>query len=331
LLPDGKIIGIQTRWHLDDVHGRLLRRAQEDKNARQFIYVSLACWNSAEDSFVLDTRLGQRKFLPRYKALASIQGQPYSFSRKQLLGKQADLGSSRFSALYLQTPQSLEDQLFPEKVWATIDQVNADDLLLVASAWDTASKTGEKNDFTANVVVGRLRSGGFVVMDVWQSKLNFAKLPDVVLHRYAMLVERYRTLPVLVVEDAGSGTQLIDTIRSRDSQIPLIAAKPVKAKIIRAEGVTPITTAGLVALPRDAPWRADFVKEMGDFPVGQHDDVTDAFCHGMKSFTTERDFKTPDLTVTPGHLDSEYEAAQREAYEEWLYERQRDPGFGSDF
>jgi phage terminase large subunit-like protein len=52
------------------------------------------------------------------------------------------------------------------KVWATIDQINSDDLLLVASSWDCASRTGEKNDFTANVVIGRLRSGGFVVLDV---------------------------------------------------------------------------------------------------------------------------------------------------------------------
>jgi predicted phage terminase large subunit-like protein len=70
---------------------------------------------------------------------------------------------------------------------------------------------------------------------------------------------------------------------------------PVKAKIIRAEGVTPITTAGLVALPRDVPWRADFISEMANFPVGVHDDVTDAFCHAIKAFTTERDFKTPEL------------------------------------
>jgi predicted phage terminase large subunit-like protein len=336
LLPDGKIVGISTRWHLDDPIGRLLRRAEENRHARQFLYVSLAAWNGGEDSFVLDTRTHQRKCLPPYRALASVQRQPYSFSRKQLLGKQADLGSSRFSALYMQQPQSLEDQLFPEKVWASIGQVNADDLLLVASAWDTASKTGEKNDFTANVVIGRLRSGGFVVVDVWKAKLNFAKLPDVVLQRYGLLMERYRTIPLLVVEDAVSGTQLIDTIRSRDANIPLIAAKPVKAKIIRAEGVTPITTAGLVALPRDAAWRADFVKEMGDFPVGQHDDVPDAFCHGMKAFTTARDFKTPDLPVMPGHLQSEYEAreAQRqELFEEWQYENDTRIGddFGHDF
>jgi predicted phage terminase large subunit-like protein len=333
LLPDGKIIGISTRWHLDDPIGRLLRRAQEDKRSRQFLYVSLAAWNGGEDSFVLDTRTGERKFLPAYQALASSEGQPYSFSRKQLLGKQADLGTSRFSALYMQQPQSLEDQLFPEKVWGTIDQVNSDDLLLVASAWDCASRTGEKNDFTANVVIARRRSGGFVVLDVWKSKLNFAKLPDVVLQRYVLLNQRYKTMPLLVVEDADAGRQLIDTIKSREPQIPLIAAKPVKAKIIRAEGVTPITTAGLVALPREAHWRADFVKEMGDFPVGQHDDVADAFCHGMKSFTTERDFKAAELSVLPGRVLSEQELDEQEAIDELEYPNatRLGDGFGDDF
>ena len=87
----------------------------------------------------------------------------------------------------------------------------------------------------------------------------------------------------------------------------------------RFEGVTPITTAGLVALPRDAPWRADFVKEMGDFPVGQHDDVTDAFCHAMKSFTTERDFKAADLSVMPGPVLSDEEQRQEDLREEVEY------------
>ena len=320
MLPDGKIIGIQTRWHLDDVHGRLLRRAQEDRQARQFVYVSLAAWNGGEDSFVLDTRTGERKCLRPYRALASLRGQPYSFSRTQLLGKQADLGSSRFSALYMQQPQALEDQMFPEKVWGSIDAVNVDDLGLVVSAWDCANKTGEKNDFTANVVVARLGSGGFLVLDVWKSKLNFAQLPDVVLQRYGLLIERYRTVPLLVVEDAASGTQLIDTIRSRDAEIPLIAAKAVAAKIIRGEGVTPITTGGLVALPRDAEWRADFITELSNFPVGVHDDVCDAFFHAIKAFTTERDFKTPDLKVIPGRVQSEEDALREQLREDWEWE-----------
>jgi predicted phage terminase large subunit-like protein len=198
--------------------------------------------------------------------------------------------------------------------------LKVDELLLVVSGWDCANKTGEKNDYSANVVVGRLASGGFVVLDVWKSKLNFAQLPDVVLERYGLLMARYKTLPLLAIEDAASGTQLLDTIRNREPQIPLIAAKPVKAKIIRAEGVTPITTGGLVSLPRDAEWRADFITEMANFPVGVHDDVTDAFCHAMKAFTTARDFRTPDLTVLPGRLLSAEAARREELLEQMQYE-----------
>jgi hypothetical protein len=111
---------------------------------------------------------------------------------------------------------------------------------------------------------------------------------------------------------------LLDTIRNLQPQIPLIAAKPVKAKIIRAERVTPITTGGLVSLPRDAQWRADFTSEMANFPVGMHDDVPDAFCHAMKAFTTAKDFKTPELQVMPGHLPTQSEA------DEALYEEMRE-------
>jgi hypothetical protein len=49
----------------------------------------------------------------------------------------------------------------------------------------------------------------------------------------------------------------------------------------------------------------------------------------MKSFTTARDFKTPDLTVMPGHLQSEYEARRQELFEEWQYEN--DTRIGDDF
>jgi len=121
---------------------------------------------------------------------------------------------------------------------------------------------------------------------------------------------------------------LLDTIRNLQPQIPLIAAKPVKAKIIRAERVTPITTGGLVSLPRDAQWRADFTSEMANFPVGMHDDVPDAFCHAMKAFTTARDFKTPELNV-PGRLVSDQDQLEQEMREEWEYEN--NSRIGDDF
>ena len=65
---------------------------------------------------------------------------------------------------------------------------------------------------------------------------------------------------------------------------------------------------------------------MANFPVGQHDDVTDAFCHAIKAFTTARDFKTPDLPVVPGRLQSEEEALREQLREDWEYEH--DHGIG---
>ena len=51
-----------------------------------------------------------------------------------------------------------------------------------------------------------------------------------------------------------------------------------------------------------AEWRADFIAELANFPVGLHDDIVDAFCHAIKSFTTARAFRTPDLQIFPGRL-----------------------------
>lgn len=161
LLPTGKIVGIQTRWHLDDPIGRLVRRATEDWRARQFIYISLAAVNSGEDSFILDTRTHETTYLPKYRALARKTGQPYSFSRLQLEGKRADLGPTRWAALYMQNPLAGEDQLFPPECWGRYDSLNIDDIALVVTAWDCASKTGASNDYSANCVIARLRSGGY--------------------------------------------------------------------------------------------------------------------------------------------------------------------------
>jgi hypothetical protein len=82
----------------------------------------------------------------------------------------------------------------------------------------------------------------------------------------------------------------------------------------------------------EAPWRADFIKEMAEFPIGQHDDVTDAFCHAMKSFTTERDFKAGDLSVMPGPVLSDEEQRQEDLREEVEYlNNSRIGDWGDDF
>jgi hypothetical protein len=58
LLPNGRIVVIHTRWHLDDLIGRLLARARANKKSRQFRYLCLAAINTdGRSSYIEDTRI----------------------------------------------------------------------------------------------------------------------------------------------------------------------------------------------------------------------------------------------------------------------------------
>jgi len=132
LLPLGKIVGIGTRWCLRDVHQRLIDRAVANPAGRQFVYVNIAAWNTGEDSYIFNTRTGERTILPKYRAMAKVPDQPYSFTRKQLEGKRADIGPNLWSALYQGQPLATDSQLFPPEAWASYDGgVNLDELDLV--------------------------------------------------------------------------------------------------------------------------------------------------------------------------------------------------------
>jgi predicted phage terminase large subunit-like protein len=298
LLPNGHIYGIQTRWSMADVHGRLIKRALESPDSRQFLYLSLAATNNGQQSFLMTTRTKTMDYLPAYPSLATIKGQPYSFSTAAIRGKQADLGPTIYSALYMQNPVATENQMFPPEVWRKVKGLNCDDYTIIITAWDTAARDKASNDPSANVVVGRRTSGDFVVLDYAEFKLTLDRLLPVVMERDRLLAEQFHgMLPLLAIEDASSGQGLIDIIRSQFPNVPLIAAKPVKSKIIRAEAVTPFTTARSVAL-LEGEWNAQFIADLANFPAGDRDHSVDAFVHAMRCFTgTGRDFQKPDWTL----------------------------------
>jgi len=303
LLPKGRVIAIGTRWSQNDLIGRLLERALANPKARQFTVVNLAATNdTGAESFVLDTRTNEQKFLPKYSALARKAGQTYSFSREELDSKRADIGPNLWSALYQGQPLAAESQLFPPDCWGEVGSIETSRLGLVVTAWDCASKTGASNDFSANVVVGGTADGRLVVLDAWKGKADFADLPAIILARYQALATAYNTVPLLAVEDANAGTQVLQVFEAQAPQLPKIAVKPAgRSKIVRAEGVTPYTRGRLVDLPKSAPWREMFVSELANFPVGRHDDLVDAMVWAIKAFMSGAEFRRPDRALlTPG-------------------------------
>jgi predicted phage terminase large subunit-like protein len=318
LPKDGSVVMITTRWHEDDLPGRILLRAKENPKASQWTVLVLPATNdSGEEAYVMETRTGERNLIPAYAALW-----PNRYPRAILDQRRADLGESLWHGLYQCRPSMGTDLLFPPEAWGTYDGVETDNLEMVVQSWDTASKTAASNDYTCCVTLGRTNDGRILILDVWKAKVDFAHLPGIVLARWQSCAQMYKTIPLMVIEDANSGTQLIQLFQASQQQVPLLVSKPAgRSKLVRAEGVTPLTRSGCVFLPRIAPWRDAYLSELAAFPLAAHDDTVDATVNGLKAFLSGGDFRPAQFLLPPGQAEHSYERAKQRAIEDMEYER----------
>jgi predicted phage terminase large subunit-like protein len=238
--------------------------------------------------------------IPAYRSLATKPDQPYSFSEDDYAGKEADLGPRIYSPLYKGQPIDGEGQMLKPAEWGLVETINTNDYSLLITAWDTASRTKATNDPSSNVIVGRRWSGDFVVLDFFEGKFTLDKLLPILLERYRLVTVQFRIVPAyLCIEEADSGKGLIDIIEAQFPALPLLKAKAVKSKIIRAESVTPFTSAGSVKLLK-ADWNTQFIADLSNFPASDRDHSVDAFVHALRGFTgTGQDFQKPLMLPAP--------------------------------
>ncbi len=80
---------------------------------------------------------------------------------------------------------------------------------------------------------------------------------------------------VVLIEDTGSGTPLIQELR-REGPIRPIGITPEGDKVTRMLAPSAKIEARYVLLPERAPWLQDFQTEILQFPAGKHDDQVDS-------------------------------------------------------
>jgi predicted phage terminase large subunit-like protein len=143
---------------------------------------------------------------------------------------------------------------------------------LTVQSWDTAIKTTVRSDWSVGITA-RYYQGRWYILDVFRKRVEYSELIAEIRRSCVQFgVER------LLIEDAASGQQLIQQLRSDAApHLPYpIAITPVGDKIVRFEAQASRIEAGQVLLPRSAPWSAEFVAEVTRFPGGQYDDQADA-------------------------------------------------------
>lgn len=287
-------IVVLTRWHPDDLAGRIMElpewkrgewyhlNFQALKKVEHGVYVSRSSLPKSDPRYVPPAKeLGQKTgqtYDTKTRTVANPQWQalwPERFPVDVLL-KIKERNERDFASLYQQEPYIVGGNLVKES-W--FQRYKFEDLptefhTMILTA-DTAFKAKQSNDYSVFTLGGITDTGDIYVIRVWREKLEFPELKKKAITLYGLW--RGKGLRALYVEDAASGQSLIQELRS-GTPVTVIPWKPgSQDKVARANMVTPLIEGGRVFIPESADWLEDWMDEIVSFPASKNDDQVDAF------------------------------------------------------
>jgi predicted phage terminase large subunit-like protein len=272
LAPGAPAIVILTRWHEDDLAGRLV--AAEDGHRWRVINIPALADHDPEKGH--GDPLGREPG----EWLQSARGR--TTAEWEQIRIQA--GSRVFAALYQGRPSPDAGNVWKRHWWRRYHEPlwsqhpgtpgaylvrDCDEMIL---SWDMAFKDTKGSDFVAGQVWAR-RGADVYLLDQVHKRLGFTGTVTA----FTALAARWPQASRKLVESAANGVAVIDSLKSK---IPgIVPVKPRESKYARASAVAPFIEAGNVFLPSPdiALFDAEaLVEESAGFPNAAHDDQVDA-------------------------------------------------------
>jgi len=262
LEKNGQILLTMTRWHEDDLAGRILTEMKRTNNADGWMVLSLPaiCEKIQDDD---PRKIGQALWPNKYdtNALASFR---------------RSLGSRDFSALYQQRPTAMEGGIIKRDwlqhhahPWEHFDQQ--------ITSWDMSFKKTQDSSF----VVGQVwQSRGAERQLVYQirKRMGFTET----LKTFQEVVSRFPDATAHLVEDKANGPAIIAALEASVSG--LIPVQADVSKEARLSAVAPQYEANQVSIPHSGSgaWEGEYddgmnyEEEICTFPNGPTNDQCDA-------------------------------------------------------
>lgn len=268
------ILLTMTRWHVDDLAGRLFHNMTLGEGDRWRVISFPAIANRDEE------------FRVEGEAL-----HPERWTLDHLNRIRAALGSFQWSALYQQSPIADGGNIFRNE-WIRFYFPNElpDRFDQVVQSWDMAFKESTDSDFVVGQVWGR-KGAKFFLLDQVRNRMTFTDT----LRAVKGLSEKWPKASVKLVEDKANGPAVMDALK--DVVFGFRPVEPYGNKVARAHAVTAPWESGNVYIPHKtiALWVEGYVSELTGFPSEAHDDQVDATTqalnelvnHGLVDVTPE--------------------------------------------
>lgn len=282
----GSVIVIMTRWQTDDLAGRLLEKMDYPWEEIKLPAISH------------DLRSNETDAIGRHNGEALC---PALHPLSDLLAHKKNMGTTKFTALYQQSPVIEGGNIFKQE-WATyyVDtpetaarlglKVGRDCVILprhfdqTVQSWDATFKSKENDDYVAGQTWSRRDAICYLRLGWCHKRLSFTETLDAIRAQSRM----YPEATVKLVEDKANGPAIIDTLKR---EIPgIMPVSPgADSKEARAASVSPMWEARQVCVPHPKwhPEIQDWLAEIFGFPNMPHDDNVDSHVYALRRLNTK--------------------------------------------
>lgn len=256
-----KVIIVLTRWHEDDVVGRILKRMRKNPAHDQYKLISFPAIKQGEPS----------AFDPRQNGEALSN---YFADIKELRAIEAQ-NQQEFNSLYMQNPGSETGNIIKREYTRRYKEY---DFQNHRATWcisaDFAFKKTKHSDFVAIQVWCRFKANVYLVRRI-KEKMTFTESKEAL----KKLCEEFPWVPNKLIELKANGDAIMDSLQD---EIPgLIGVTPTESKEARCHAVSPFWKAGNVLVPEDQEYD-EFLEECYSFPNGVNDDEVDAMTQALR-------------------------------------------------
>lgn len=259
------ILLIMTRWHVDDLAGRLLEEMANGGD--QWEVIELPAINLE----------GSNDYDPREIGEA-LWPDKYPLERLEIIRKQ--LGERNWSSLYQSSPivvggNIIREEWFQFYTQLPFDITNWRSCHMITS-WDLTFKQTGKS-YVVGVVIAKHQED-FYLIDIYRGKPDFPETA----RQIQKMARKYPKSRAVLIEDKANGPGIISLLKGKVRGLTPVT--PEVSKDERLHSIAHIFEGGNFYMPANHPLTQTVINECISFPQGMYDDCVDAISQGLNNY-----------------------------------------------
>jgi len=270
LMPGGSVAIIQTRWHMDDLTGRVVKDMSQNEKSDQYDVVEFPAIVEIEDKS--SGELIEKPLWPEFFDMAALER------------TKASMPLFQWNAQYQQQPTAEEAAIVKREWWQIWEKERPPACEYIIMSLDSAAEKHNRADYTALTTWGvffneETNAHNIILLNSIKDRYEFPELKELAMEEYTLWDP-----DAFIVEKKSSGVALYQEMRRMGLIIQEYTPHRGSGdKLARLNSVSDIIASELVWVPQTR-WAEEVVEEIAGFPFMSNDDLVDSTVMALMRF-----------------------------------------------